>query len=359
MALRPSRRLSAALSGLQEYCSCSWTDLGVMDKTASLRGARAPLADRMTRRIAIHGPVFWSGMLAGRLREVGFRATGFSSGGGHLGGQVRFLWWFLRQMAHRSIVHMLTAYTGSRLARLARMTGTPLIYHWIGTDTLRLTHLPQDRQRMAVRNLNRLVPVHLADSPEIADELATAGLNVAEVVRLLPGSVRAEIMPLPPRPAVMCYWNDPYAEFHRAGWIMDLARRFPDVPFRIAAATGQGLQAPPNVHFLGWQKDLNDVYRSCTIFLRLVRHDSLSAMVLEALARGRHVIYTKDVPHCRHVQTLEQAAGALSELIAAADVNEAGATWVRANFDPAEEISKLASVYRAVDRKVACDGVGI
>ena len=96
MALRPSRRLSAALSGLQEYCSCSWTDLGVMDKTASLRGARAPLADRMTRRIAIHGPVFWSGMLAGRLREVGFRATGFSSGGGHLGGQVRFLWWFLR-----------------------------------------------------------------------------------------------------------------------------------------------------------------------------------------------------------------------------------------------------------------------
>jgi hypothetical protein len=185
----------------------------------------------------------------------------------------------------------------------------------------------------------------VADSQEVAEELRTGGLKVMEVARLLPPSVRAEVMPLPSKPTVMCYWTDAYAGFHRADMIMELARRFPDVPFKVAAAKGAGLDAPPNVEFLGWQDDLTRVYSQCSIFLRLPEHDSLSAIVLEALVRGRYVIYNRRTPHCRYAETLEQACEALGELRKMVSPNESGAAWVKENFDPVLELDKLVRIY--------------
>lgn len=300
------------------------------------------------KRIAIHGPVFWGQTLSEQLRKDGLHATAYSSGTGSLA-PLRLLMWFLVQAARRSIVHVLTASTGPKLPWLAKLTGTPLIYHWIGTDTLRLVNLPEPLREKAVTRLNRLVPVHLADSPHIAEELSEIGLNITEVVRLLPPSVQADMMPFPPECAVMCYWSDDYADFHRAEWIMELARRFPHIPFRIVAATGRGLDAPPNVEFLGWRDDLTDIYGSSRIFLRLVKHDSLSAMVLESLARGRYVIYTRELQHCSYVQTFEDAYEALKELIEVVEPNRAGAEWVKENFLPQKQIDKLVSIYGNID----------
>ena len=52
-----------------------------------------------------------------------------------------------------------------------------------------------------------------------------------------------------------------------------------------------------NLTYLGRQKDMDAVYRRVSVFIRIPERDSLSAMVLEMLARQRWVIYNKRMPH--------------------------------------------------------------
>ena len=156
-------------------------------------------------------------------------------------------------------------------------------------------------------------------------------------------------MPLPEPPSVMSYWRDEYADFYRAEWVMELARRLPEVHFRIAGASGKGLDAPDNVEFLGWQKDLNELYRQSTIYVRLVKHDGRCGGTLpEALARGRYVVYSQKHPHCRHVENVDNAHEALVEILQATQPNEPGARWVQKNFDPDEHVRRLIALYRTL-----------
>jgi glycosyltransferase involved in cell wall biosynthesis len=84
--------------------------------------------------------------------------------------------------------------------------------------------------------------------------------------------------------------------FYLAPEVMKLAAAFPEVLFVIMGDHGEGMEALANVKFLGRLDDMNQVYSWISVYLRLLRHDSLSAMVLETLARGRYVVYSKEFP---------------------------------------------------------------
>ena len=169
------------------------------------------------------------------------------------------------------------------------------------------------------------------------------------VVRLLPRRLEAEILPLPQRPAVLSYWQDFRPQFYRADLVMELARRFADVPFYIVGAAGDGVSnPPPNVEFLGNVADMEPIYAKTTVLVRILEHDSLSAMVLEAIARGRYVMYSETFPHTFEVRTLEQASACLAQLRTQRQPNEAGARHVRENFSWRNELKRLTEIYQAL-----------
>ena len=115
------------------------------------------------------------------------------------------------------------------------------------------------------------------------------------------------------------------------------------------------MPAPKNVCFLGRLPNLADIYPQVSVYLRLVEHDSLSAMVLEALARGRYVIYSKDLPFTETAGSFDEAHEALARLLARKRPNEAGAEYVRKHYRLDEQAEKLRRLY---DRWIGCRAGG-
>ena len=75
----------------------------------------------------------------------------------------------------------------------------------------------------------------------------------------------------------------------------------PEITFYIAGSSNEtNLSVPNNVIFLGYVEDLEAIYLKTSVFIRLPKHDSLSAMVLEMLSRGRYILYNKKFPTCHY-----------------------------------------------------------
>ena len=250
------------------------------------------------------------------------------------------------ELVRSRILHQLFVTLRSGLLfRWARRFNTRVVAHWIGTDVLRLReHLEQHRTPPPY--LLESVDAHLADSPVLQAELTEMGITAA-VNRVLPRRVEAEVLPLPDKPAVLSYWPDARAAFYRIDIVKDLARRFADLTFYIAGAAGGGVtDAPANMVFLGEVADMEALYRKVTALIRIVEHDSLSAMVLEALARGRYVLYSEPFPHTFQVANVEEAAACLETVRKASAPNRDGAAYVGAHFSWRKEVTKLRDIYR-------------
>ena len=171
-------------------------------------------------------------------------------------------------------------------------------------------------------------------------------MGVCSVVcRLLPASIEAEVLPLPETFRVLSYWTDERMAFYGGDLILKLAEECSDIEFLIAGADGCGVACSSNVTFLGRRETLDDVYPRVSVFLRLPKHDSLSAMVLESLARGRYVVYNKNFPHCRRADTLEQVRAVIQEIRRFSEPNRVGADFVRENFSLQREAECLHRAY--------------
>lgn len=252
----------------------------------------------------------------------------------------------LRQLPWRDIriIHSLNALSGLRSLVAFRARGCHLVLHWIGTDYRRLRDWGAASQRAALAVLAALGPTHLIDSPELAADLAKFGIQ-GEIVRLVPRAASAELMPLPSRPAAMAYWADGRADFYGRPIIYALARRWPNVPFRIVGPSERDPSAPSNVEFLGFRKDLGPVYADTSVLIRVLEHDSISAMVLEALARGRDVIYSRVFPGTRNATDEAGAVAAMEQHLAEYRLNTAGAGFVREEFAPQRWAEALVGAY--------------
>lgn len=259
-----------------------------------------------------------------------------------------FVEWVLRGHWRRfDAIHHVRGTSWSAGATFA-VIDKPAIWHWIGTDALRYGRIHRRGggwrgalSRRAVRHWSR---AHLADSPELAEELAGYGIR-AEVVRLLPRAIETGVQPLPEAPCVLSYWAANTREFYHAHTVLKLAGAFPETPFLIVGDDGKGMEAPKNVRFLGRLPNLADIYSQVSVYVRLVEHDSLSAMVLEALARGRYVVYSKEFPFAENVRGLVEAREALARLSLQRHPNRAGAEYVREHYSLRKEADKLGRLY--------------
>ncbi len=298
-----------------------------------------PMGRARGMRIAVVGTVNWVGVAAGLLRHARLNAAAI---------HVDRRWVPLRMFSSPTFLRAGVAHMvwGGDVAAsvVARLLRKQLVWHWIGSDVLAYARGRGWRQRLRRYLAERVVKLHLADSPELAEELAALGLE-STVCRLLPPSIEAEPLKMPDRFRVLSYWFDDRLSFYGGDIVFEQARRLPDVEFLIAGAHGRGAPHLPNVRFLGRVKDLDPVYAKTSVLLRLPKHDSLSVMVLEALARGRYVVYNKDFPCAMRADTPDQVHAALLELRERTEPNDEGARMVRRQFSLRNEADAAGTAY--------------
>jgi glycosyltransferase involved in cell wall biosynthesis len=227
------------------------------------------------------------------------------------------------------------------------LLGKKVVWHWIGSDVLGFRSC---RQRPGLRGwIGRRAAyqwpfAHLADSPQLAQELRELGLN-PQVVRLLPKCIEASPEPLPEKFTALSYWTRGRRTFYGGDIVFALAKAMPQLEFLIVGTdAADEPAAPANVTFLGYLKDLSAVYSRSSVLIRLPQHDSLSAMVLEMLARGRYVIYNKSLPGCHQAGDFEGALRALKEIRDCGRINATGSAMVKQEFSLEKEAQALSKL---------------
>lgn len=293
-------------------------------------------------QVAVIGTFNWIGVAAELLRRAGMECQTIPDMS-----PAKFVKWVLSGGHRRfDVIHHVrgtSLYPGLPFA----MLGKPVVWHWIGTDIMHYTRKRAEggfRAKLTRSIAGMKTSHHVADSPKLVKELTELGIE-AKVVRLLPACVEAQVIPLPEKPAVLSYWDKLLRDFYRMPDVLKIAAQFPDVDFYVVGDDGSGVAAPSNVKFMGRLPSLSDIYPKISVYLRLVEHDSLSAMVLEAMARGRYVVYSEEFPFAQRAQTVEQAVTALKQVLSATLPYEQGAEYIRTNFSLQEQAEELRRLY--------------
>jgi glycosyltransferase involved in cell wall biosynthesis len=300
-------------------------------------------SNRKPLHIAVFGQWNWLEVMAELLRRAGMTCENLPDFP-----RWAFVRWVLSSGWRRfDVIHHIRR-AGLLVPLTFAVLNKPFIWHWIGADCRtygRLFHRGRGwRAILTRRAIHKWAFAHLADSPEVADDLRQYGIN-AEVVRLLPKTIEAQVIPLPEKPCVLSYWAPIHRDLYRVSVVMQLAEAFPDVPFLIAGDDGKDLSAPKNVKFLGRLPSLTDIYPKISIYIRLVEYDSVSAIVLEALARGRYVLYSKEFPCTELAQNFDEAQKALAKLLTVKEPNKEGSEYIRQNYSIQQQVECVKKLY--------------
>lgn len=295
-------------------------------------------------RILVTGATpYWNRVLADLLSRAGFKSDILDK----YEPAKLFKWLITGRFGKYDFIYQVCGINNWINSLVLLLLAKPFVVHWIGTDVMSLTG---GKASKGWRNfITRILVfkrarVHVADSPYLLDELKELGIT-ASVVCLFPERVEADPIPLPEKFSVISYWTDNSKDFFRGDIVYRLAEDFPDIKFKILGVTGDVVSTPPNVKFLGRRNDIETVYKDCNVLIRLPKHDSLSAMVLEMLARGRYVIYNKDIPHCHYATDYDSAKEALNEIVKLTGLNLEGSDYIRENFSPAKEAEKFKTIF--------------
>lgn len=200
--------------------------------------------------------------------------------------------------------------TDKWLANAARAFGIPRVVHWVGSDILYL------QDRVLREEMQNPHIVHLAEVDWTQLELQNYGI-VSHIAPLPPRLVPGAVTDLPREFTVLVYVPAARSAWYGTAAVEALMKQLADEPVRYVVAGGGALDAPAgvNVQNVGWVEDLRAVYEASTVLIRFTPRDGLSLMVLEALALGRHVIWTQPFPYSNLAQTSQQLETTVRSLL--------------------------------------------
>ncbi len=164
-----------------------------------------------------------------------------------------------------------------------------LVMFWCGSDTLS-ARADFDAGRVDDWVANR---IHWAGSPWLAEEVRAMGFP-CEYVPATWVDVPETLPPMPRKFAVLAHLSSAArVELYGIDHLFAVARKMPFVQFHVVGILpGESLSAPDNVKVHGRVPSLSPFFRDTSVFWRPARHDGLSFAALEALAHGRHVLWT-------------------------------------------------------------------
>ncbi len=241
------------------------------------------------------------------------------------------------------IIHLISGNQRIKLLVWLRLLGKKTINHWIGTDVLKL--LENTNSCLLARITDKLIDIQFAKLPKLVAELKTA-------------RIKADYLPTVPqinhqlsvtyKQGVLIYIPWDRVDFHRGSELLELAKMFPDINFHIIDNEGKGLPSLPNVYYHGWVNNMDEVWKNISILVRFPKHDALSFMVLEALARGKRVIWNQHLPHCSYIREIEDIPQELKKLLAKKMPNIEGRKFILSEFDPKKIGEKYVKIYNSM-----------
>ncbi len=202
----------------------------------------------------------------------------------------------------------------SRLVSLVgRMLRKRQIFHWVGTDIVHLRSSPSLQRKYSSRTY-----IHLAENDGSATELRKMGLHV-HVAPLPVATLPASVAPMPATFTLLMYVpssrGEHYGETEYLRLIADLTQT--DIRFLFVGGTlPKAAASDSRVVNYGRVANMQPIYDATTVLLRLTRSDGLSFMVLEALAAGRYVCWSKPLGECEYVTDYEDLKRSVLRLYA-------------------------------------------
>jgi len=237
-------------------------------------------------------------------------------------------------------------------AEAARRANIPVIVVWGGFDVIKAQKDPLNLELIKQQHFT-----NVSDGPWLVEELAELGVR-AEYLPLTAVRDGGPIKPFPRRFRVLTYLPEPQRDFYGAPAVYDIARAMPDVPFIVAGHGVNDPSAPTNVRFCGLVNDMQDRIDDCTVLLRLPKHDGKSMLVLEALARARHVVWNYEFPTVTTVKSSEEALVQLQRLrdlhdAGKLELNHEGRAFALQNFARADIAQRFESRLESAIRERA------
>ncbi len=229
----------------------------------------------------------------------------------------------------------------------AHLRGKGTVCHWVGTDVLLVLRNPLHRWWFGAI-INRCIDRHLVVSENLGAELATLGVKTQHIP-LISDTTWGDVEHLPEQFTILAYLPAKRGRFYGAPIVYEIAKRNPQWKVYVVGRdpTPHG-KALSNVYELGAWVDMSKVYPEVSVLVRPTVHDGLPRMILEALSRGRYVVFSRPFPHCSVGKTVEEVEQALRELAERNEPNLAGAAYVRKTYTKERTTRSLVEVFSDV-----------
>ncbi|MCK4306728.1 hypothetical protein KAW50_00720 [candidate division WOR-3 bacterium] len=253
---------------------------------------------------------------------------------------------FTKKLQRFEIVHFISGYQRIKLLIWTRLWGKKVVNHWIGTDVLSVTK--NARSKLLTRITDLLIHIQFANSPHLVRELKEARI-LANYLPTIP-PIHSQLS-VAGRQGVLVYIPWDRVDFHRGAEVLEFARVFQDVEFHVVGTRHSGfLPTYVNIHYHGWVSNMDKVWEEVSVLLRFPRHDGLSSMVLEALARGKWVVWNYFMPHCSQIKRIEDIHQELKLALAKMEPNLKGRDFVLSEFRHDKIGKKYIKVYESICR---------
>jgi hypothetical protein len=288
-------------------------------------------------RVLVHGLAHFSRLLPSILDSEGWDIRNYSS---------RDYAMFLSAAGYLARCDLVYTWSGritmGKFLSAARALGKrKLVMFWCGSD------VSQGRLEYAAGKLEPWIAekIHWAGAPWLAEEIRSIGLACEYVPSTWVPHV-PKLAPLPPQFRVLAYLPDATrAELYGIDQVLEVARALPTIQFSVVGLRpGQSMTVSENVSMHEWVQDMVPFYRNSTVLWRPTRHDGLSFTALEALAYGRHVIWSYPFPGALHAMDARSAQAQIERLF---EEHQAGCLFL--NTDGARFVSQNFSASRIRD----------
>lgn len=244
-------------------------------------------------------------------------------------GKIKKLIEVIRKIIKSDIVYIgYGCYKRNIYLYLAKIFNKRTVSHWIGTDVL----LAKEN-----KNLNKVlkyIDCNLTCSPVLKEELKEIGIDAIEMP-IVPNWNDTNYSKLPIKHSVLIYMPEKKEGFYGLEYVKCAAEAYPELKFYIVANDNDILNLK-NVKFLGRlsHEEMEKLYDKITILLRMPKHDGLSLMLLEALIKGKEVIYSYKFPYTQYATSKEEVNNKISKIIQKQpEFNKLGHQYVLKNYD--------------------------
>ncbi len=193
----------------------------------------------------------------------------------------------------------------------AKRMGIKIITHWIGTDAL-------DAMSGRVGCFwHSYIDYNFTCYELITAELDTLGIKTS-VLPVIPFDVELKLAKCPSEHAVLIYLPEDRLEHYGYKESCELFKALPNLKFHIVANANEELfkeYLNVTVHGTISREEMNELWNQVSVYVRWIKHDGLSMSVIEALAKGRKVIWNFPYDGVIYVESVEQMISELKNVV--------------------------------------------